>query len=124
MDLSTPQRFNKRFRERNSSRDEPSHSKIRARDENNVDNVNNESVDENEDFDIFNNEAMENPDPNLGAPGGPSGAIDDHSQVKDTITVLNGELFTGTVNYSEAKIKIFKDGLGLDVGLLEREIRK
>ena len=44
---------------------------------------------------------MENPDPNLGAPGGPSGAIDDHSQVKDTITVecpkLNGVLFTGTI---------------------------
>ena len=43
--------------------------------------------------------------------------------MKDVITVecqkINGKLFIGTVNYSEAKIKIFQDGLGLDVGLLE-----
>ena len=42
--------------------------------------------------------------------------------MKDIITVecrkLNGKLFNGTVNYSEAKTKIFKDGLGLDPNLL------
>ena len=41
----------------------------------------------------------------------------------NTITVecqkLNGKPFIGTVNFSEAKNKIFKDGLGLDVGLLD-----
>ena len=40
----------------------------------------------------------------------------------DIITVecqkLNGKPFIGTVNFNETKIKIFKDGLGLDVGLL------
>ena len=40
----------------------------------------------------------------------------------NTITVecqkLNGKPFIGTVNYSEAKIKIFQDGLGLDANLL------
>ena len=45
------------------------------------------------------------------------------NMMKDVITVecqkINGKLFIGTVNYSEAKIKIFQDGLGLDVGLLE-----
>ena len=42
--------------------------------------------------------------------------------MKDIITVkchkLNGTLFNGTVNYSEAKTKIFQDGLGLDPSLL------
>ena len=32
---------------------------------------------------------------------------------------LNGQQFYGTINYSEAKIKIFQDGLGLDTGLLK-----
>ena len=40
----------------------------------------------------------------------------------DTITVecnkLNGKMFIGTVNYSEAKTKVFQDGLGLDANLL------
>ena len=43
--------------------------------------------------------------------------------MRDVITVecqkLNGKQFIGTVNFSEAKMKIFKDGLGLDAGLLE-----
>ena len=43
--------------------------------------------------------------------------------MRNVITVecqkLNGKSFIGTVNYSEAKIKIFQDGMGLDVGLLE-----
>ena len=42
--------------------------------------------------------------------------------MRDVITVecqkLKGKQFIGTVNYSEAKIKIFQDGLGLDAGLL------
>ena len=42
--------------------------------------------------------------------------------MKDTITVecqkLSGKPFNGTVNYSEAKIKVFQDGLGLDANLL------
>ena len=42
--------------------------------------------------------------------------------MRDVITVecqkFNGNQFIGTVNYSEAKIKIFQDGLGLDAGLL------
>ena len=42
--------------------------------------------------------------------------------MKDIITVecnkLNGKLFNGTVNFSEAKTKIFQDGLGLDSNLL------
>ena len=44
--------------------------------------------------------------------------------VKDVITVecqkLNGKQFNGTVNYSEAKSKIFKDGLGLNTSLLSQ----
>ena len=31
---------------------------------------------------------------------------------------MNGKQFIGTVNFSEAKIKIFQDGLGLNAGLL------
>ena len=46
----------------------------------------------------------------------------DQNMMKDTITVecqkLNGRIFNGTVNFSEAKSKIFRDGLGLDTGLL------
>ena len=42
--------------------------------------------------------------------------------MKDTITVecqkLNGKIFTGTVNYSEAKMKVFQEGLDLDANLL------
>ena len=42
--------------------------------------------------------------------------------MRDTITVecqkLNGRMFIGTVNFSEAKVKIFQVGLGLDTGLL------
>ena len=42
--------------------------------------------------------------------------------MRNSITVecqkLNGKPFIGTVNFNETKIKIFKDGLGLDVGLL------
>ena len=41
---------------------------------------------------------------------------------KDTITVrchkLNGKPFNGTVNFSEAKTKVFQNGLGLDANLL------
>ena len=48
--------------------------------------------------------------------------IDNDDLMKDTITVecnkLNGKLFNGTVNFSEAKTKIFQDGLGLDANLL------
>ena len=43
--------------------------------------------------------------------------------MRDSITIecqkLNGKLFNGTVNFSEVKIKMFEDGLGLDAGLLE-----
>ena len=42
--------------------------------------------------------------------------------MKDIITVecqkLNGKISNGTVNFSEAKIKVFQDGLGLNTGLL------
>ena len=42
--------------------------------------------------------------------------------MKDTITVecrkLNGKLFNGTVNFSEAKTKIFQNGLGLDANII------
>ena len=50
MDLSTPQRCNKRSRERVSLRDENKFAKVRVNDES-----------ENEERDIFNNEALENP---------------------------------------------------------------
>ena len=47
----------------------------------------------------------------------------DQPIMKNIITVecqkLNGKTFHGTVNYSEAKNKIFQDGLGLDPGLLD-----
>ena len=47
----------------------------------------------------------------------------DQNKMENTITVecqnFNGRLFNGTVNFSEAKVKIFQDGLGLDVGLPE-----
>ena len=43
--------------------------------------------------------------------------------MRNVITVecqkLNGKSFIGTVNFSEAKTKIFQDGIGLDAGLLE-----
>ena len=43
--------------------------------------------------------------------------------MRNVITVecqkLNGKSFFGTVNFSEAKTKIFQDGIGLDAGLLE-----
>ena len=46
----------------------------------------------------------------------------DENMMRDVITVecqkLNGKQFIGTVNFSEAKVKIFQDGLGLDAGLL------
>ena len=46
----------------------------------------------------------------------------DEIMMRDVITVecqkLNGRQFIGTVNFSEAKVKIFQDGLGLDAGLL------
>ena len=89
MDLSTSQRFNERCRGRNSSRNDNRHSKIRASDESNVDNES-----ENEEVDIFNNEAMENPGFNIasksnsGAPGGPSQMDNDQFQMKGTITVF------------------------------------
>ena len=42
---------------------------------------------------------------------------------KNTITVecqkLNGKTFHGSVNYSETKVKIFQDGLGLDPNILD-----
>ena len=47
----------------------------------------------------------------------------DQNKMENTITVecqnFNGRLFNGTVNFSEAKVKIFQDDLGLDVGLPE-----
>ena len=47
---------------------------------------------------------------------------EDEDSMKDTITVkchkLNGKLFNGTVNFSEAKTKVFQNGLGLDASLL------
>ena len=52
------------------------------------------------------------------------GENSDASKMRDIITVechkLNGGHFIGTVNFSEAKKKIFQDGLGLDADLLER----
>ena len=46
----------------------------------------------------------------------------ERNQMRDTITVecqkLNGRMFNGTVNFSEAKDNIFQVGLGLDTGLL------
>ena len=46
----------------------------------------------------------------------------EQNQMKDTITVecykLNEGSFNGTVNFVEAKIKVFQDGLGLDANLL------
>ena len=46
----------------------------------------------------------------------------DETMMRDVITVecqeMNGRQFIGTVNFSEAKVKIFQDGLGLDAGLL------
>ena len=46
----------------------------------------------------------------------------DENMMRDVITVecqqLNGKQFIGTVNFSEAKNKIFQDGLGLDADLL------
>ena len=50
------------------------------------------------------------------------GGENNENEMRDVITVecqkLNGKQFIGTVNFSEAKIKIFQDGLGLDGGLL------
>ena len=47
----------------------------------------------------------------------------DDTSMRDVITVecqyLNGKKFIGTVTFSEAKTKIFKEGLGLDADLLE-----
>ena len=44
-------------------------------------------------------------------------------EMKNSLTVecqkMNGKSFIGTVNYSESKTKIFKDGQGLDINLLE-----
>ena len=86
--------------------------------------------DENEERDIFNNEALENPrlegatfSLNLGASRiEPNASANERNQLRDTITVecqkLNGRLFNGTVNFSEAKVKIFQAGLGLETGLL------
>ena len=46
----------------------------------------------------------------------------DENMMRDVITVecqqLNGKQFIGTVNFSEAKNKIFQDSLGLDADLL------
>ena len=46
----------------------------------------------------------------------------EQNKMKNTIVVegckLNGSLFNGTVNFSEAKIKIFQDGLGINTDLL------
>ena len=62
-----------------------------------------------------------------GDDGDEDGAINeendnDENMMRDVISVecqkLNGKQFIGTVNFSEAKIKIFQDGLGLDAGLL------
>ena len=78
-----------------------------------------------------------NPDPGIGNKTENETQIDEEAMdeteevasdpginsMKDVITVkcqkLNGKSFIGTVNFSEAKTKIYKDGLGLDVGLLD-----
>ena len=48
--------------------------------------------------------------------------------MRDVITVecrkLNGKAFIGTVNYSEAKTKIFHEGMGLDPSLLDSVKKK
>ena len=58
----------------------------------------------------------------VSEPGPESGF--EQNKMKDIIIVecqkLNGALFNGTINFSEAKIKIFKDGLGLDTALLAK----
>ena len=42
-----------------------------------------------------------------------------HRYLKIKIKIkLNGRIFNGTVNFNEAKVKIFQVGLGLDTGLL------
>ena len=51
-----------------------------------------------------------------------SDSNDDFIMVKNTVTVecqkLNGKPFNGTVNFSEAKTKVFQNGLGLDANQL------
>ena len=130
MDLSTPQRFNKRTRERNSPRDEIRNCKFRAINENssgtpcenengNEDGGNVIGIDENEDenenedneeFDVFNNEAMENPEvmentnstTNVDPMPGSRNVNIEKNIPRDIITVecikLNGKQFNGTVN--------------------------
>ena len=72
-----------------------------------------------------NDESMEyeqNPDCRTRVANESSKENDDENLMKDLITVecnkINGKLFNGTVNFSEAKTKIFRDGLGLDANLL------
>ena len=95
MDLSTPQKFNKRVREKNPSGDENEFTKVRLNDKNEGIGYERE--------DIFNKEALENPESenktesssSLGAPKGPS---ENEQSLKDTITVecqkLNGKLIS------------------------------
>ena len=86
--------------------------------------IENENENENEN-EIANQSLEVNRDEN-GEGGGGGGDVsneDDQLVLKNIITVecqkLNGKTFNGTVNYSEAKIKIFQDGLGLDPSLLD-----
>ena len=72
---------------------------------------------------ITNQSLEENMDENGEGGGRDESSEDDQLVLKNIITVecqkLNGKTFHGTVNYSEAKIKIFQDGLGLDPSLLD-----
>ena len=67
-------------------------------------------------------EYEQNPDYRTRVANVSSRQINNDDLMQDIITVecnkLNGKLFNGTVNFSEAKSKIFQDGLGLDANLL------
>ena len=67
-------------------------------------------------------EGIEKMDDSEPEPGHEYESGAEQNNMKNIIIVecqkLNGILFNGTINFSEAKIKIFKDGLGLDTALL------
>ena len=75
-----------------------------------------------EDEDDESMEYEQNPDCRNRVANESSNENDGENLMKDFITVecnkLNGKLFNGSVNFSEAKTKIFQDGLGLDANLL------
>ena len=74
------------------------------------------------DEDVESMEYEQNPDYRTRVANVSSRQINNDDLMQDIITVecnkLNGKLFNGTVNFSEAKTKIFQDGLGLDANLL------